>query len=68
MDGVLEPIRSFPIAVHNGVISRFKVLGGMDIAEKRAPQDGHFTHVFGPAGQRHRRRAWPPCLPGTASV
>ena len=35
----------------NGVISRFKVLGGMDIAEKRAPQDGHFTHRFGPTGQ-----------------
>ena len=52
VDGVLEPTRSFPIAVHNGVISRFKVLGGMDIAEKRAPQDGHFTHVFGPSGQR----------------
>ena len=51
VDGVLEPFRSFPIAVHNGVISRFKVLGGMDIAEKRAPQDGHFTHVFDLAGQ-----------------
>ena len=33
------------------MISRFKVLGGMDIAEKRAPQDGHFTHRFGPSGQ-----------------
>src|SRR5262249_11135452 len=28
-------------------ISRFKVLGGMDIAEKRAPQDGGFKHRFG---------------------
>jgi len=52
VDGQLETLRSFPIAVHNGVISRFKVLGGMDIAEKRAPQDGHFTHVFGSAEQR----------------
>ena len=51
VDGVLEPHRAFPIAAHHGVISRFKVLGGMDIAEKRAPQDGHFTHSFGPTGQ-----------------
>ena len=51
VDGVLERYRTFPISVHNGVVSRFKVQGGMDIAEKRAPQDGHFTHRFGPTGQ-----------------
>jgi type IV pilus assembly protein PilB len=51
VDGVLERYRTLPSAAHNGVLSRFKVLGGMDIAEKRAPQDGHFTHRFGPTGQ-----------------
>lgn len=29
------------------LISRFKVLSGMDIAEKRAPQDGGFSHRYG---------------------
>jgi len=51
VDGVLETFRRLPTAVHHGVISRFKVLGGMDIAEKRAPQDGRFSHRAGPTGQ-----------------
>jgi general secretion pathway protein E len=51
VDGVLEKYRTLPSGSLNGVISRFKVLGGMDIAEKRAPQDGRFTHRFGPSGQ-----------------
>ncbi len=51
VDGVLERYRTFPAAALSGVISRFKVLGGMDIAEKRAPQDGRFTHRFGQSEQ-----------------
>jgi type IV pilus assembly protein PilB len=51
VDGVLEQFRLLPIAVHTGVISRFKVLGGMDIAEKRAPQDGRFSHRLGTTNQ-----------------
>src|SRR5262249_45769342 len=44
VDGALERYRQLPPAVQHGVISRFKVLAGMDIAEKRAPQDGRFSH------------------------
>jgi type IV pilus assembly protein PilB len=51
VDGVLERYRTVPTASLTGVISRLKVLGGMDIAEKRAPQDGRFTHRFGPTGK-----------------
>ena len=51
VDGVLERYRTFPTTALSGVISRFKVLGGMDIAEKRAPQDGGFTHRFGQTNQ-----------------
>jgi type IV pilus assembly protein PilB len=47
VDGVLEPYRKLPSAVHAGIISRFKVLAGMDIADKRSPQDGRFTHKIG---------------------
>jgi type IV pilus assembly protein PilB len=47
VDGALEVYRRLPAALMNAVISRFKVLGGMDIAEKRAPQDGGFKHRFG---------------------
>lgn len=47
VDGVLERYRQLPIEASAGVVSRFKVLAGMDIAEKRAPQDGRFTHAAG---------------------
>ncbi|MFO0903828.1 MAG: GspE/PulE family protein [Pirellulales bacterium] len=50
VDGELEPYRTMPASVLGGLISRFKVIAGMDIAEKRAPQDGAFTHRFGAAG------------------
>lgn len=40
IDGLLRPIKDIPAARHNSVISRIKVLCGMDIAEKRVPQDG----------------------------
>ncbi|MFN4259448.1 MAG: GspE/PulE family protein [Gemmataceae bacterium] len=50
-DGVLEPYRKFPAAVHAGLISRLKVLCNMDIAEKRAPQDGGFKYTYGSGGQ-----------------
>lgn len=51
VDGMLDTYRRLPLAAHHGVVSRFKVLGGMDIAEKRAPQDGGFKHRFGRGGQ-----------------
>lgn len=47
VDGVLDTYRRLPANAHNGIVSRFKVMAGMDIAEKRAPQDGGFKHRFG---------------------
>jgi general secretion pathway protein E len=52
VDGVLENYRQLPIEASGGVVSRLKVLAGMDIAEKRAPQDGRFTHESGPENQQ----------------
>ncbi len=40
VDGVMEKGFSIPQKVHPFLISRLKVLGGMDIGEKRRPQDG----------------------------
>jgi len=51
VDGVLERFRTLPTAALSGLVSRLKVQGGMDIAEKRAPQDGRFTYRFGPTDQ-----------------
>ena len=43
VDGVLEDYRTFPHVTHAAIVSRFKVMAGMNIAEKRVPQDGRFT-------------------------
>ena len=47
VDGLLEEYQRLPLAREAGLISRLKVMAGMDIAEKRAPQDGAFSHRFG---------------------
>jgi general secretion pathway protein E len=49
VDGSLEEFRTYPMDIHAELTSRFKVLSGMDIAERRSPQDGRFTHEFGHA-------------------
>ncbi len=43
VDGVLVEQRPLPDTYAQPMISRIKVLGRMDIAERRAPQDGTFT-------------------------
>lgn len=42
IDGILHEIPSPPKPWEVAIISRIKVLAGMDIAESRVPQDGHF--------------------------
>lgn len=43
VDGVLRDIKSIPKQVASAVISRIKISSGMDIAERRRPQDGRMT-------------------------
>jgi type II secretory ATPase GspE/PulE/Tfp pilus assembly ATPase PilB-like protein len=40
---MLEEYRRLPLELHPLISSRLKVLGAMDIAERRAPQDGRFA-------------------------
>jgi general secretion pathway protein E len=40
IDGVLHPVYQMPMGVLNAMISRIKLLGRMDVVEKRRPQDG----------------------------
>ncbi|MCX7257316.1 MAG: ATPase, T2SS/T4P/T4SS family, partial [Polaromonas sp.] len=40
IDGVLHPVHQLPMAVHNAMTARIKLLGRMDVVEKRRPQDG----------------------------
>jgi type IV pilus assembly protein PilB len=40
LDGLLKEVMDLPKWVHDGLIARLKIMAGMDIAEKRLPQDG----------------------------
>ena len=40
IDGVLHPVYQMPMGVHNAMASRIKLLGRIDVVEKRRPQDG----------------------------
>jgi general secretion pathway protein E len=40
IDGVMHHVYELPAAVNAAVTSRLKILGRMDVAEKRRPQDG----------------------------
>ena len=47
VDGQLEDYATLPLNADAGLVSRLKVRSGMDIAEKRAPQDGGFNQRAG---------------------
>jgi len=46
VDGVLSEYYTLPIESLSSMISRIKILSGMDIAETRRPQDGRFRYKF----------------------
>ena len=41
IDGLLRRVLTVPAELQSTVISRLKIMGGMDIAERKVPQDGH---------------------------
>jgi len=43
IDGILHDMFSLPLTGHAPLVSRVKILAGMNIAEKRRPQDGQFS-------------------------
>jgi len=45
IDGVLHNIYEFPASVATAIVSRIKILGRMNVAEKRKPQDGRLKTV-----------------------
>ncbi len=40
IDGMLHLVYQLPMSVHNATVARVKLLGRMDVIEKRRPQDG----------------------------
>lgn len=47
IDGILHEIMSLPLSVHPPLLSRVKIMAGLNIAERRRPQDGQITFDMG---------------------
>lgn len=47
IDGVLHEVMRSPKSIQMSIISRFKIMAEMDIAESRKPQDGHCAVTVG---------------------
>ena len=43
IDGILHEVMNLPLDMHPTIISRLKIMCGMNIAERRHPQDGQLT-------------------------
>ncbi|MCK7492322.1 MAG: Flp pilus assembly complex ATPase component TadA [Comamonadaceae bacterium] len=49
VDGILDTVREFPLNIHKQMVSRIKVMSGMDITETRIPQDGRIQTARSPS-------------------
>ena len=47
IDGMLRDVVEPPRALHGALVSRLKIMAGLDIAEKRLPQDGRIALKLG---------------------
>lgn len=45
IDGVMHEVGTYPINMLVAIVARIKIIGGMDISEKRKPQDGRITQI-----------------------
>jgi type IV pilus assembly protein PilB len=46
IDGVVQELMTIPKGMQQGVLSRLKIMGSLDIAERRQPQDGRVLVRF----------------------
>lgn len=47
IDGILTEVMALPLSVHPPLLSRIKIMAGLNIAERRRPQDGQITLNMG---------------------
>lgn len=68
IDGVLQEIMSPPLRLKNALVSRLKVMAGLDIAERRLTQDGRIKLKMGASGELDIRVSVLPTLFGEKVV
>ncbi|MEO7836472.1 MAG: ATPase, T2SS/T4P/T4SS family [Acidimicrobiales bacterium] len=67
IDGVLHDIMTVPRSIRASVVSRLKIMGELNIAERRVPQDGRVTMKL-PAGNVDLRLVTLPTTQGECLV
>src|SRR5882757_9648387 len=67
VDGMLKPVASPPITMAKGILSRLKIMSGLNITERRLPQDGRARIVVGGA-EIDLRVATMPTMHGESAV
>ena len=68
IDGVLHDLREFPKDLQAGILSRLKIMGNLNIAERRLPQDGRTTFELSTGEAVDLRLASIPSLYGESLV
>lgn len=43
IDGALKKVMTYDLSLMSAIVARIKIIGGMDISEKRKPQDGRIS-------------------------
>ena len=60
VDGVMRELTSIAGSHASAISSRLKIMGGLDIAERRAPQDGRVSIKRGGEASTSASRSCPP--------
>ncbi len=68
VDGKMYTVMNLPIKIKSAVTSRLKIMAGLDIAERRLPQDGRIKLKMGKKREIDFRVSTVPCLFGERTV
>ena len=68
VDGKMYTVMNLPVKIKSAVTSRLKIMSGLDIAERRLPQDGRIKLKMGKKREIDFRVSTVPCLFGERTV
>jgi len=68
VDGRMYTVMNLPVKIKSAVTSRLKIMAGLDIAERRLPQDGRIKLKMGKKREIDFRVSTVPCLFGERTV
>jgi general secretion pathway protein E len=67
VDGLLKPVPAPPVSMAKAILSRLKIMAGLNITERRLPQDGR-AHIVVGGAEIDLRIATTPTMHGESAV